>query len=35
MSNLGPAKQFLGLEITRLPDGLIMLGQQTYTDSIP
>jgi len=34
MSNLGPAKQFLGLEIARLPDGSIILSQRTYIDSI-
>jgi hypothetical protein len=34
MSNLGPAKRFLGLDITRLPDGSILLSQQTYIDSI-
>jgi len=34
MSNLRPAKQFLGLEITRFPDGSIILSQQTYIDSI-
>jgi len=30
MKNLGPVKQFLGLEINRLPDGSITLGQQSY-----
>ena len=34
MSNLGPAKRFLGLDITRLPDGSILLSQQTYINSI-
>jgi len=34
MSNLGPAKQFLGLAINRLPDGTITLGQQAYIDSV-
>jgi hypothetical protein len=34
MSNLGPAKRFLGLDITRLPDGSIVLSQQTYIDSV-
>ena len=34
MSNLSPAKQFLGLDITRLPDGSIVLSQQTYIDSV-
>jgi len=34
MSNLGPVKQFLGLEINRLPDGTITLGQQAYIDSV-
>jgi len=34
MSNLGPAKRFLGLDITRLPDGSIVLSQQSYIDSV-
>jgi len=34
MSNLGPAKRFLGLDITRLPDGSILLSQQIYINSI-
>ena len=34
MSNLGPVKQFLGLEVNRLPDGTITLGQQAYIDSV-
>jgi len=34
MSNLGPAKRFLGLDITRLPDGSIVLSQQSYIESV-
>jgi hypothetical protein len=34
MKNLGPVKQFLGLEIKRLPDGSVTLGQQSYINSI-
>jgi len=34
MKNLGPVKQFLGLEINRLPDGSVTLGQQSYINSI-
>jgi len=34
MKNLGPVKQFLRLEINRLPDSSITLGQQSYIDSI-
>jgi len=34
MTDLGPAKEFLGLEINRLPDGTITLGQQGYIDTI-
>ena len=34
MSNLGPAKQFLGLDITLLPDISIVLSQQSYIDSV-
>jgi len=34
MKNLGPVKQFLGLEINRLPDGSVTLGQQLYINSI-
>jgi len=33
MSNLGPAKQFLGLEIDRLADGTITLRQPEYIDN--
>jgi len=33
MTDLGPAKKFLGLEINRLPDGTITLGQQDYIDT--
>jgi len=34
MKNLGPAKQFLGLEIERLPVGSITLGQSAYVASM-
>jgi len=34
MSNLGPAKQFLGLEIDRLADGTITLSQPGYISTI-
>jgi len=34
MSNLGLAKRFLGLDITRLPDGSTFLSQQSYIDSV-
>jgi ketosteroid isomerase-like protein len=34
MKNLGPARQFLGLEIDRNSDGTITLGQQCYIDKI-
>jgi len=34
MKNLGPVKQFLGLEINRLPDGSVTLGQQPYINTI-
>jgi hypothetical protein len=34
MSNLGLAKRFLSLDISRLPDGSIVLSQQTYIDSV-
>jgi hypothetical protein len=34
MLNLGPAKRFLGLDITRLPDGSILLSQHTYIDTV-
>jgi hypothetical protein len=34
MKNLGPVKQFLGLEINRLPDGSVTLGQQSYINTI-
>jgi hypothetical protein len=34
MSNLGPAKKFLGLKIDRLPDGSITLSQPDYIDSM-
>jgi hypothetical protein len=34
MSNLGPAKKFLGLEINRHPDGTITLGQQAYIEAV-
>lgn len=34
MSNLGPVKRFLGLEIERTPNGDITLGQRRYIDSV-
>jgi len=34
MKNLGPVKQFLGLEINRLPDGSVTLSQQSYINTI-
>jgi len=34
MKNLGPVKQFLGLEIDRLPDGSVTLVQQSYINMI-
>jgi len=34
MSNLGPAKEFLGLKIDRLADGTITLSQSGYISAI-
>jgi len=34
MKNLGPVKQFLGLEINCLPDGSVTLGQQSYINMV-
>jgi len=34
MKTLGPAKQFLGLEIERLPDGSTTLRQSAYVASM-
>jgi len=34
MKNLRPVKQFLGLEINRLPDSSVTLGQQSYINTI-